>query len=173
MKKQIFLGREMPTREKMQPVFNQKTFNKGGGGLWTSSHAPGHLSTWAQWCRNNQPDWIEDKFIHAWVMQPKKGARILTINCLEDLIEAHKTYELPAEIKYFTFLDYEEMARDYDGIHLTQKGEIETRYNPMPNLYGWDVESTFWLNWAFEKVEYIGPVKPPENRALKGHYETK
>lgn len=49
----------------------------------------------------------------------------------------------------------EAIAKKYDAVHLTSEGQWRTRHST-PNLYGWDCESTLWLRWKFEKVEYIG-----------------
>ena len=47
------------------------------------------------------------------------------------------------------------MSRIYDGVHLTAKGQCDTRMSN-PNLHGWDVECTLWLrNDVFKSVEKI------------------
>lgn len=51
--------------------------------------------------------------------------------------------------------DFELLAKHFDVIHLTENGQYETRLNH-PDLYGWDCESSLWLNWAVEKVEDLG-----------------
>jgi hypothetical protein len=54
-----------------------------------------------------------------------------------------------------TFLDFEAISNDYDGIHLTTNGESATRLTSGISLYGWDVECTLWFRWCFESVEKL------------------
>jgi hypothetical protein len=59
------------------------------------------------------------------------------------------------KIKRFQAPDFEAMASDgWDGISLTYKGHHATQL-AVPNLYGWDVQSVFWINavnWPFKSV---------------------
>ena len=50
--------------------------------------------------------------------------------------------------------DFEQLAIDYDGVHITESGESATRHTE-PGLYGWDCESTVWFRWAFSNVQKI------------------
>ena len=43
-------------------------------------------------------------------------------------------------------LDFENIARHYDAIHLTPKGQEDTRWSTPHNLYGWDCETILILN---------------------------
>ncbi len=45
-------------------------------------------------------------------------------------------------------LDFEKLARDFDGIWLTAEGQWDTRMTS-PNLYGWDVECVLFFRWVF------------------------
>ena len=55
-------------------------------------------------------------------------------------------------------LDWEQIAREYDGVRMTNKRQWTTR---MPrdikdmnlSLYGWDCESTLWFRDVFSKIE--------------------
>ena len=46
------------------------------------------------------------------------------------------------------FPDFEKVALEFDAIHLTTRGMMETRFTPFetPDLYGWDCESVLVLN---------------------------
>ncbi len=50
------------------------------------------------------------------------------------------------------------MARDYDGLHLTEKGQWDTHMG-RTNLYGWDMESTLWFKWPGGVVRPLGDVE--------------
>jgi len=70
------------------------------------------------------------------------------------------SYEQPEKFPYnrtlfpYASLDWEEIAKHYDAIMLTEKGEKETRYTN-PSLYGWDCESTLWFRNVFKKIKKI------------------
>ncbi|SME38939.1 hypothetical protein BACERE00185_04529 [Bacillus mobilis] len=78
------------------------------------------------------------------------------------------TYGKPVEYSLvplsFT-LNFEEMAKTYDGIHLTENGLFEVRgvtslfLNRKYTLKFYDVECTIWLKPAFEKYEELGHAK--------------
>jgi hypothetical protein len=90
-------------------------------------------------------------------------ANIFVIDSLEDLQDLLYTHRLDtpgwtgSSGVYYQdeYLDFEELARDYDALHLTVRGQWKTRMT-RPNLYGWDVESTLWFRWKFNRVEFLG-----------------
>lgn len=69
-------------------------------------------------------------------------------------------YEADQLLVTMRWLKFSEMAKQFDGMHLTDNGQWATRLPPFdsPNLYGWDCESTLWFRWAFDKVEDGGLV---------------
>lgn len=136
------------------PVSNKEYFNKPYGGLWTSTYRPEtHDSEWVEWCRDEAFGNVNSLAWH--VLTPKADARIYTVNTLDDLHKLCHTYRLACEYEYLTCLDFETMSREYDGIHLTSNGQVETRLSYPENLYGWDVESTLWFHWCFERVDVL------------------
>jgi hypothetical protein len=77
------------------------------------------------------------------------------VSCLDDLKVLLTTYPLDrgkSEDYAFQPLDFERMAQDFDGMHLTDEGQWSTRLT-QPSLYGWDCESTCWFRWMFDRVE--------------------
>jgi len=52
-------------------------------------------------------------------------------------------------------MDWEEIAKHYDGVMLTEAGQVHTRYSRPLSLYGWDCESTVWFRDVFEGVKKI------------------
>ena len=127
-------------------------------GLWTSTFNPDIGSRWIEWCefeRFRVPEIWEGTLLY-----PAKSARIYIIDSLKDLnnlLNIHKHHICEKDSPSFRparlFIDFESARQKYDGIHLTEKGQDETRYSTPNDLYGWDCESTVWLNWCFEKTE--------------------
>lgn len=157
MKQQLFVGYQ-PKIELMNPVFN-RNFVKAGGGLWTSTFIDNDsYSDWIEWCVGNN-FWSTDN-IEGWLLTVNKDVRILEIDSLEDAKKAFSKYSYSLH-GIMNFLDYEKMSKDYDGFHLTNKGEIQTRWDINNSLYGFDCESTHWFRWVFDKVESIGKLKLP------------
>ena len=97
------------------------------------------------------PEWLEKR--KAVIVKVKKDARILTIDSLEDLIKLCDDY--PGKVidflKTYRFIDWEKVSKNYDGVYLTEKGQMATRWS-QPSLYGWDCESTLWFRDVFEKA---------------------
>lgn len=172
MKPQLYVGKEEPTPERMQPVKNSTNClgAKPEGGLWTSTYDPEYGSDWIRWCL------AEDFHVprggwHSWLLTPRTKPNlprvsVVTIKSAMDLacllqqfgrnpfpdIDSAK-YGIPQAL----MPDYEKLAAwAFDAVHLTEEGQWKTRHSMPHNLYGWDCESTVWLNWAFEKVEYLG-----------------
>lgn len=147
---QLFEGKVCPSIDGMLPVRNDKSV-KPRGGLWTSSYHEKLGSDWVQWCLSEA---FRGPRFNCYLLHPKNNVRVYTINYLfqlEDLIGAKSSY-LDGSI------DFESIARIYDGIRLTRDGQWATRLSS-PSLYGWDCESTVWFRWCFEKVEYLGEVE--------------
>lgn len=152
MKEQLFFGKK-PEKELLQPVINQELLNKPLGGLWTSTYEKEYGSDWLQWTLGND---FYDDVPKAWLLKPRSDLRVLLIDSYNDLVSKMDKYI--SRDKRFTFtysIDFEEISKEYDVIHLTSRGEIETRFTTDYHLYGWDCESCLWLNWGFEEVTEI------------------
>lgn len=142
--------------KEVYPIHNNR-FVKANGGLWTSSYNEEYGSEWVRWCMSEGFCVPKNNIWHGVILTPSTDANILVIDSLVDLIEIHRKYMLENEKDMpflMEFLDYEKIAMDYDAMHLTSKGQWETRLS-MPSLYGWDVESTHWFRWKFDSVERI------------------
>lgn len=161
---------------------HQKPF----GGLWTSSYTPRRLCNWTDWAGASMgTDWVK-----AWVLIPEQNPRLWNIDSVADMQRLLEQYpwscscSLCQSIDAFTDgmysgpmsltmrhpYDVEAMAADgWDGIHLSLRGQSETRFPALEggarmdfwqaqvlSLYGWDCECTFWLRWAFLEVRYFG-----------------
>lgn len=157
--KQLFItSREMDRN--IVPIKNKLDWAKPDNqtGLWTSTYQQEtHDSEWVEWCIYN--NWCDVEQKRWFLLTPSKTARIYTIDSLRDFKRALKLYRSTPYLNYeiFAHLDYEAISRDYDAIHLTSPGQQETRLS-VPNLYGWDVESTLWFRWCFDEVQEISHV---------------
>ena len=115
------------------------------GGIWGSTYIPDEVysSDWERWC-------IEENFGYNWkeavIFTLKPDAKIYEIDSVQDLNNLAKAYNVHGN-GVLTCLDFEAMvAAGIDAIHLTEKGQEETRFSRPYTLYGWDVESWLILN---------------------------
>lgn len=115
------------------------------GGIWGSTYIPDEVysSDWERWC-------IEENFGYNWkeavIFTLKPDAKVYEIDSVQDLNNLAKAYNVHGN-GVLTRLDFEAMvAAGIDAIHLTEKGQEETRFSRPYTLYGWDVESWLILN---------------------------
>ncbi len=151
---QLHLSHARALRPEVVPVTNS-TLNwrkpAVGTGLWTSTFKSGRTSAWAEsgLARGR----------YAFVLHPDSAARVRTIHGLPDLERLLKRYRRTDFgqrdwLADFGYLDYARLAQDVDALHLTERGQRQTRLT-IPDLYGWDTESTLWFRWCFSAVERI------------------
>lgn len=157
---QLFIGDTIPTIEKFTSV-KSRFFVKPFGGLWTSTYNKLFGSEWLEWCKDN--DFYTSEKMNGFILKPSKNARIYTIDTYQDLASLMEKYEekmpgLPDGVELFSirYPNFELLSKDYDAIHLTDKGQWETRMSHPYSLYGWDCECTLWLNWSFDEVKEVG-----------------
>jgi hypothetical protein len=135
---------------------------KAHGGLWTSTYHPAYGSDWVREA-NGMFGWPKEG-VEGFLLFPSPEARIYTVDSLDDLMGLHERYEAEdTELSHmFKVLDYEKMSQDYDGMHLTERGQWETRLSHPYSLYGWDCECVYWFRWCFDEVRSIGKIYVPE-----------
>lgn len=161
--RELFVGEVEPSRKHMKPITNRDLSNKPLGGLWTSRYDETYGSEWVQWCIAEEFHAPDDGF-DSWVLYGH-DSKLLVIDSLVDLKRALRTYRMKYDTDHPLYLsspmfrsvfNYEAMAHDYDGLHLTARGQAETRLSYPESLYGFDCESTVWFRWCFSKVEHLG-----------------
>ena len=118
------------------PISDEPYFVKPKGGLWAS---PVDSSWgWADWCEEENFGSLDESFNLDFV------GNLLVIDNYDDLDA------LPwIEGMYRAFPSFQCLCVGgfyYDAIHLTVRGERETRYSRPRSLYGWDCESVLILN---------------------------
>lgn len=158
----VHYGTDRFYKNKVNPIKNSN-WVKPNGGFWTSPLN----STWGwkDWC--DSEGWYKrggvDKFIK---LKLKRSAKLYLINSTSDLEKApllrmdsnYNTYPVKSykqlkklqksDLHYFDrfYIDYEKLVKmGYDGIHLTDKGQSDTRWGDI-NLYGWDCETVLLFN---------------------------
>lgn len=144
----------------------ERTYRKkpDRGGLWTSTYFDFHpFSAWGDWCQENE--WSLDVDLRLFTLEPESGARVYEVNSYEDLVWLFTIYgrdpKNPIGMLYRTEreLVWENIAADYDAVHLTEQGQYETHLSMPYDLYGWDCESTLWLRWAFTDYTDRGVIR--------------
>lgn len=135
--------------------------NKPFGGLWASPYIEHgqYKSAWDKWCTYEMPNRVKNYGV---LFELKEDSKIYTIDSADDLKELLSKYENKQSLLYgtitsFAIIDFEALAKDYDGVFLTNKGQCDTRFS-QPSLYGWDVESLVLLNkdciLHWERIEW-------------------
>ena len=132
----IHYGSSKYDADLFRPISDEPFRNKPKGGLWTS---PIDASFgWNEWTIaedfKRSDEYFEVDF---------KGT-VLRINSIRDM------NKLPwiehGEMHFITFQAMCVPDFYYDAIHLTEKGETETRFAFPKSLYGWDCETVFVMN---------------------------
>ena len=125
---------------------------KPKGGLWMSTFDPEIGSEWVRWTEEEMSDWGSDVGVLC-VVRP--DARILEVDQREDLRRLIQKYPgAKSPVGENTFLDFEKIAEDYDGIHITKRGaHILNTIQIDPNLDGWNVESTLFFRDVFSSCK--------------------
>jgi hypothetical protein len=187
---QLYVGRRAPTpRSRRFRGFRRRALLERGPclgskpahglGLWTAPYEEGVGSPWTAWCECEEYAPLYAVVGHrrillgqwrGYVLRPRAAARIVVVDNYADLERLVARYPAPpirlaprgvyAELPG---LDFAVLARDYDGLYVTEDGEQATRFT-VPTLYGWDCQSVVWFRWCFEGN--AEPVTFPVQRAV-------
>lgn len=180
---QAWVGREgkttAPAPEYLKPVVGDAEWPRAKPlhGFWTSTYHGQHGSGWCQWCLSEEFE-VErsDPTFRVWTLEPDPEARIYTIDKHADLKRLCQLYgrtrtwgeDSPYGPYHDTYPDWSLVAEFYDGVHMTEKGQGETRLTRPLNLYGWDCECTLWFRWKFTAVADLGSVRVEPDNAWWG-----
>jgi hypothetical protein len=133
--------------------------NKPAADLWTSSaikQEDGWSSDWSQWVERNQPSWFNDV---GYLYRVKPGTIILDLDSEYDASDIYDAFD---QLGRATPIDYSDqwgrLTRHFpwDQIALHFDGVYHSGYGSDNFTYGWDVESTAWLNTNM--LELVGKV---------------
>lgn len=138
LKTLIHYGATTYDKSLVKPITNDN-WVKPIGGLWTSPKDSNW--GWKNWCESE--DFADCKQENSCELILKDDAKIFVIDSLDNLLTGHFIQETFTKRYY---LDFELMAKLFDAIWLTEKGQNETHYAHPINLYGWDCETVFIMN---------------------------
>lgn len=114
--------------------------NKPRGCFWTST-LKNNSSEWLKWLESEEQGWMGNKAI----IFDVSGAKVLNLKHPSQARELLNRYPLKSQYSDSKLLNFEEIAKQYDGFHLEE-------YSSVGDFYGWDVESTVWFNKKYLKV---------------------
>lgn len=145
-----------PARKTMQLIhhganrFDRSKFRHPADSTWTKPRGQGFWASpvdsewgWKDWCLSEEfaLERLEEKFTF------EITGLIITIDSVEDLSLLDWVHIPGKIITNLNGIRFSRMAMaGIDAIHLTVKGEDETRHSRPFNLYGWDCESVLILN---------------------------
>jgi hypothetical protein len=103
-------------------------------GLWYALE-----NEWLEWCFGNMPHWIKENTVKLEI----DNSKIITITTFKDLISFNNTYKTnPFDDNFITYIDWEQVAKDYTGIEVHNYHQIKWKDSNMllPSwFYGLDV----------------------------------
>lgn len=160
MTTQLFVGSE-PRPDRLLPLENSGI--KPRGGLWTCPYlgAPPY-SEWIEWCINNK--FCDTPLFESWLLEPRADVRILSFDTPD---EWDRWLRLPYYSHDWRYIDFEALAQDYDGLHLSRAFIAGRRFavtGLCMTVSAWDVDSTLWFRWCFESVSPLGVLSPENPR---------
>lgn len=159
---------DKPSAEWLVPVQGSRHSKPAKGGFWTSTYHPGYVSDWV---RSLDKHHLSSRALQVpariaadeemltpfsyWLLEVEPSARVYDVNQFSDLAALLSRYPMPEAWRrqepWELTLDWQALAEDYDGLHLTVTGihddELISGW-----LYGWDCESTVWFRWVFSSV---------------------
>jgi len=123
----IHYGADKYDKDKFMPISNRK-WVKPKGGLWTSPVTSER--GWSDWSQEAQWGDLSESFTL------KFSGSVLKIDCYDDISKLPWLND--------NIINFDDVIDD--AIHLTVKGEEETRFSHPKSLYGWDCETVLILN---------------------------
>ena len=132
----IHYGANQYDPKKFLPISDVPFCNKPKGGLWTSPVDSKY--GWRNWCEDESFGDTTKSFEVGF-----KG----TVFVIDSIRDMNKLPWIEWEGVYFvSFQALCAIGFMYDAVHLTEKGQHETRLTYPRSLSGWDCESVFVMN---------------------------
>lgn len=144
MEKEIMtVGFEFDEAKFNEKIKNHRFLNKPVGGLWGSP--VDSVWGWKDWC--DSEDFRTSTLHIQFKWKFKAGAKVLVIDSVSDLLNTVKKFPRAIQKGWsYSYLDWERLAKRYDGIHLTDKGFAECRFKFDLGIESWDCESIVAFN---------------------------
>jgi hypothetical protein len=137
--------------------------------FWTSTSVGEDSSGWLHYVL-----WGEDRWeppYHRWRLEVLPTVRVYEVHGPQAWQALCLAYPAPSRLAYpierpaaLIEPNWQAVAQDWEGIHLSTGGLLTTervrwgRPGTQSHLYGWGVESTVWLRWAFGSIERLPDV---------------
>jgi len=169
IKPHVFCSWDKFDPEKVKPVKNplRWPYNKPQGGVWASPYTPEekYCSPWIKFCcENDEDEWIQNCYL----VFPEDNAKIAVIDSLKDyerLLAHYGRIIRTPKGRALRVLDFEKLAKDFDGLWVTEDGLaecsnnflLEHRYG-ITSLWGWDLESIIWFKPKFKEVTSLDKI---------------
>lgn len=135
-------------------------------GLWTSTwDAEKKSSHWVDWCLAE--DFHNPYNLRWFLLEVEQNARVFHLDGITDLKNLIRQYHLGPQVD--GVIDFEAFFKDYDGLHLTKKGNQRLHWrSDTLDLNAWDVESTVWGRWVFASVTEVTDQVILDGKLLEG-----
>lgn len=160
---QVWLGDEHAIP--IPDCVSHQHYCKPANHIWTSSQIDGLPSAWWPVLRRGADSEPPSTPRSIWHLDVAASARVFEICTPDDWVHLCDTYP-GAAVDGHLAPDWERVACDFDGVHLTVEGlvraqcvEVQSAHGPVM-LDNWDAESTAWLRWSFDDVRRVGHVGP-------------
>ena len=140
-------------------------YGKPHNEIWTSSALDDGSSAWWHLLRQGADSPPPDVAQSVWRLTPRADARVYEINAPDDWARLCEAFPVVVADGYVG-PDWDAVAAEYDGVHLSVEGLIRAQCVEVETAYGtakldtWDAESTAWLQWCFDAVARVGEVEP-------------
>jgi hypothetical protein len=131
-------------------------------GLFTSTGVLGTYGMWRTYLDLNEYSSLHPRPWHTWAVEPHPNAVVQEIASASQWVELVLSH--PRRERGWLFPDWNSVARQCDGVHMTLRAIAATQGLYFPTEQGliaapyWDVESTFWLRWCFDSVKLVETV---------------
>ncbi len=128
-------------------------------GLFTSTSTHNTYGIWQIYINQYATSDFLKKPWRIWSIKSEKGVRIREITSANDWVELVLSH--PFESQGLLFPDWKCLAKKYDAIHMTLKAILAIQGIYFSSKKGfiarsyWDIESTLWFHWQFEKVKLV------------------
>jgi hypothetical protein len=131
-------------------------------GLFTATGVLGTYGMWRTYLDLNEYSSLHPRPWHTWAVELHPNVAVQEIASASQWVEFVLSH--PRREGELLFPDWNSVARQCDGVHMTLRAIAATQGLYFPTEQGfiaapyWDVESTFWLRWCFDSVKLVETV---------------
>jgi hypothetical protein len=151
-------GGRPPSSRELRPTHRTgPSVTPWSGTLFTSSTSPLGVSMWRSFLDLFRGSDLYPLPWHVWSL-PAEG-RVAQVTGAEDWVRLVDRY--PLRINELVYPDWDAVATDFDGVHFCLRAVVSLQGFSFASAHGvtapgyWDVETTHWLRWAFQRPRLI------------------